>query len=520
MAFDPVLPKILVEEHAASGGHIRAVADAEKDANREKSHRSSQDNADGKPARVIPFRRHVPLRHAISLSASLAIFDVAFIGLALIGWTEVLRERAQVGVALALAVLSAVLSITFLYAFDAYRSEIAMRFGDLAARALAALCLSGTLLFVFLWGVIGIVDAAQSAVLAILNVALSLIGFAASRAISCALIAGKYFTRRILVVGSGKRAAHLKELMGQIPCSLMDELTFVNEAVIGNERGGRPKTDPLLHGDWESGPIEELSYALNIDEIVVAIDDERQVSFEPFLSCKINGIPIVSYGAFIEREAKRIDLARSDLPWLVYSGGFRQGFVNAALKRALDIVVSAVLLFISAPVMLIAMAAVASGRDGPVFFKQQRVTKNGRLFWLYKIRTMRQDAERNGPQWSSSSDPRVTYVGAILRRFRIDEIPQLVNVLKGEMSLVGPRPEQPYFVEQLSSEIRFYNLRHTVKAGVTGWAQIHYPYGATKADAIRKLEYELYYIKNYSFLQELSILLQTVRVLFWPPRAN
>jgi lipopolysaccharide/colanic/teichoic acid biosynthesis glycosyltransferase len=133
---------------------------------------------------------------------------------------------------------------------------------------------------------------------------------------------------------------------------------------------------------------------------------------------------------------------------------------------------------------------------------------------------MRKDAESSGPQWCAAGDPRITRVGAVLRRFRIDEIPQLLNVLQGDMSLVGPRPEQPSFVEKLSRDIRFYNLRHTVKAGITGWAQINYPYGATTEDAVRKLEYDLYYIKNYSVLRELSIMLQTVRVLFWPPSAN
>jgi len=182
--------------------------------------------------------------------------------------------------------------------------------------------------------------------------------------------------------------------------------------------------------------------------------------------------------------------------------------------------VAAIILVLISPVLAAVALAVRLESPGPIIFRQKRVGERGRLFDVLKFRTMRQDAERNGPQWSSATDPRITGVGAILRRFRIDEIPQLVNVLRGDMSLVGPRPEQPFFVEQLTREVRLYSVRHTVKAGITGWAQINYPYGATKADAIRKLEYELYYIKNHSFLQELSILVQTVRVLFWPPRAS
>ena len=144
------------------------------------------------------------------------------------------------------------------------------------------------------------------------------------------------------------------------------------------------------------------------------------------------------------------------------------------------------------------------------------MTLNGRIFWLYKLRTMRVDAEADGPKWAGENDPRITKVGSFLRQSRLDEIPQLLNILKGDMSIVGPRPERPCFVEELSSELRLYKLRHSVRAGLTGWAQINYRYGASKADSQRKLEYDLFYIKNYSLVRDLSIMLQTLRVLIWP----
>ncbi len=542
MAFDPLLPRPL-DQHVSGEGRIRVIASTEKNAQAESSFRRDEIHENSRDAEgsTVQFadvqqlntampprsKRYAPLRPIVNFGTALIALDAAFIGIAQVGWTEILRDWVVIKTAQAmvLAALSTFLSILVLYALDAYRREILMNLGVLTTRAIAAFVLNNALLFLIVhYGLSAIdaagttdPDAAQSEMLALLSSVLVAGAFVISRTVSYSLLARRCFTHRVLVVGSGKRARYLKELLGHGSRSLVNELIFVPETVIDNDRA-KSSLEPVA--DLTDGPIDELARTLQIDEIVVAIDEGQQFSFEPFVACKAGGIPVVSYNCFIERETKRVDLNRPDLSWLVYSDGFRQSLADAALKRALDIFVSSVLLFISTPILVLAIVAVAIGRDGPVFFKQQRVTKDGRLFWLYKIRTMRQDAERNGPQWSSAQDPRITYVGAILRRFRIDEIPQLVNVLKGDMSLVGPRPEQPFFVEQLSREVRLYSLRHSVKAGITGWAQINYPYGASKADAVRKLEYELYYIKNYSFLQELSILLQTVRVLFWPPRAT
>jgi exopolysaccharide biosynthesis polyprenyl glycosylphosphotransferase len=328
------------------------------------------------------------------------------------------------------------------------------------------------------------------------------------------------FTRRLLVIGSGRRAQYLKELMERASQRMVNELLFVPETFLGTDKSTITNIVRQPGVRLTGSLAESLLCDHRVDEIVVAIDDEQNYSLEPLLTYKANGIPIIGYNAYIERETDRVDLNRPDLSWLVFSKGFRLTFFDICVKRALDILVSSVALFATAPVLLASIAAVAYEKSGPIFFMQQRVTLDGRVFWLYKIRTMCEDAESGGPQWCSAKDPRITRVGAFLRRFRIDEIPQLINVLLGDMSLVGPRPEQPLFVERLSQGIRFYNLRHTVKAGITGWAQINYPYGASTDDAIRKLEYDLYYIKNYSLLREFSIMLQTMRVLIWPPRSN
>ena len=224
--------------------------------------------------------------------------------------------------------------------------------------------------------------------------------------------------------------------------------------------------------------------------------------------------------SFIERETGRVDLSALESSWLLYSDNFGLGTLDVGLKRLFDLSVSLVLLFIALPVLLVAMAAIALEGHGKIFFRQKRVTRNGQAFWLYKLRTMFADAETKGPRWADANDPRITPVGRILRKTRIDEIPQLLNVLRGDMSLVGPRPERPIFVEQLSRETPIYNLRHTVKAGLTGWAQINYRYGASTADAMRKLEYDLHYVKNYHLLKDISIIVQTLRVLLWADGAR
>jgi exopolysaccharide biosynthesis polyprenyl glycosylphosphotransferase len=201
---------------------------------------------------------------------------------------------------------------------------------------------------------------------------------------------------------------------------------------------------------------------------------------------------------------------------MIYSHGFEMRLGDILLKRLTDMVLSIIMLLATLPVLAIAAIAIASDGPGPIFYRQTRVTQHGRTFLLFKLRTMRVDAERHGAQWAAENDPRITRVGAFLRRYRVDEVPQLINVLRGDMSLVGPRPERPVFVRELAETIQMYHLRHGVKAGLTGWAQVNYPYGASVEDARRKLEYDLYYMKNYSLLRDIAIMLQTFRILVWP----
>jgi exopolysaccharide biosynthesis polyprenyl glycosylphosphotransferase len=200
---------------------------------------------------------------------------------------------------------------------------------------------------------------------------------------------------------------------------------------------------------------------------------------------------------------------------LIFSDGFAQGLSRDFVKRTFDIIASSVLLLLTFPIMLIAMALIYLDDRGPIFYRQIRVGKNWRLVQVMKFRSMRTDAEKNGVQFAKANDDRVTKFGKFMRKTRIDELPQLFNVLKGEMSFVGPRPERPQFVEEFSESIPFYAERHRVKPGITGWAQICYPYGASEKDTMEKLQYDLYYVKNYSIFLDLTVLFQTAEVILW-----
>jgi exopolysaccharide biosynthesis polyprenyl glycosylphosphotransferase len=264
------------------------------------------------------------------------------------------------------------------------------------------------------------------------------------------------------------------------------------------------------------GNLMALADRLRADQIVVAPDERRGMALESLISCRATGYPVFQYMSFLEKEVKRIDIKRLDYAWVLFSSGFNVGPLDLALKRLLDLVVSLIILVLSLPLLLPAMVAVWLCDRGAVFYAQVRVTRGGRKFKILKLRSMRPDAEAGGARWAAVKDSRITPVGEFLRRSRLDELPQLFNVLRGEMSLVGPRPERPEFIEQLSRQLPLYEERHAVKAGLTGWAQINYPYGASLDDARSKLSYDLYYVKNFSIFLDLSIILQTLRVVLWP----
>jgi sugar transferase (PEP-CTERM system associated) len=267
--------------------------------------------------------------------------------------------------------------------------------------------------------------------------------------------------------------------------------------------------------DRACSELFEIARELRAQRVIVALQDRRQaLPIEQLLKCRLNGIRIEERELLYERVTGRIAVEALRPSYLIFSEGFNKSRVTLAMKRALDIVASVVGLALTLPVTIATAIAIKSDSRGPVFYKQERVGRDGKPFMLVKFRSMRSDAEKNtGPVWAKANDDRVTRVGQFIRKVRIDEIPQMWNVLSGEMSFVGPRPERQYFMDELAKEIPYFLERLTVKPGLTGWAQVCYPYGNTKADAIQKLQYDLFYIKNMSLLFDITVMFRTVKVV-------
>jgi sugar transferase (PEP-CTERM system associated) len=267
----------------------------------------------------------------------------------------------------------------------------------------------------------------------------------------------------------------------------------------------------------EGESLAALASAHNVEEIVVSVQNRRGgFPIKELLACKLQGIKVTDAANFFERESCQIRVDSLQPSWLVFGGGFDQSFIRTFMKRGFDLVCSATILFVSLPVMLITAALIYLEDRAPIFYQQERVGLDGESFNVLKFRSMRNDAEKGGkPQWAAQNDPRVTTIGNFIRKTRIDELPQILNVFKGEMSFVGPRPERPYFVEQLIEAVPFYNVRHSIKPGITGWAQVRYGYGASTDDALQKLQYDLYYVKNNSLFLDILILIDTLKVVLF-----
>ena len=330
---------------------------------------------------------------------------------------------------------------------------------------------------------------------------------------------GLFFMRRVrthprvLIVGTGAEASALASDLASSRRAPRDVVGLYPAST--DERGSsRTETGQRIFSREQS--ISELVSRYRVHEIIVAVREQRGggVPMDELLACRIRGIPVLDLAAYSEKTRCEVPIDSLKGSWLVYGHGFVQGHARRVLKRIFDVVCSIVLLVLLSPLVLLAMIAIKLESPGPVIYRQERVGLGGRSFMCLKLRSMRNDAEKDGvARWASKNDPRVTRVGSFMRKTRIDELPQLWSVLIGEMSLVGPRPERPGFVEELKQEIPFYEIRHTVKPGVTGWAQVRYHYGATMEDARRKHQFDLYYVKNNSLILDLLVLIETVSVI-------
>jgi sugar transferase (PEP-CTERM system associated) len=323
----------------------------------------------------------------------------------------------------------------------------------------------------------------------------------------------EFMKRRIFILGAGTRAAAVRQMAFHGSNQAFLVAGTFDPGLPADRRENRDSYQSVTDAGAGGADWVDVVRRAHASEIVVALDDRRGLPVTQLLRCKVEGIQVIDYQTFCERETGRLDLDELRPSWLIFGSGFTRGFFTDLGKRLFDIGVSLILLLTTLPFTLVASLLIKLESPGPILYRQERVGLHGRPFMVLKLRSMRQDAEKGAPQWAQLHDPRVTRVGAFIRKTRIDELPQLLNVLRGDMSFVGPRPERPFFVEQLAKEIPFFNERHCVKPGITGWAQINYPYGASLEDSRQKLSYDLYYVKNHGLFLDFIILLSTVRVI-------
>ncbi len=324
---------------------------------------------------------------------------------------------------------------------------------------------------------------------------------------------GNVLQRRVMVVGAGRRAASIDKLRRKTDQRGFELVGFVRTSSEETVQVGNHK---LLDTDDD---IRNFAMQHHIDEIIIAPDDRRRkLPLDGLIDCRMSGIVITDLLDFFERETEKIRLDLIQPSWLIYAKGFKRNILRSATKRSFDILISAIMLLVCVPLMALTALAVLieSKGKGPVIYRQERVGRDGRTFNLYKFRSMRTDAEQDGvARWAQQNDSRITHVGAFIRKYRLDELPQLWNIFINDMSLVGPRPERPEFVEQLCKMNALYKERHRVTPGLAGWAQVCYPYGASKKDSMEKLQYDLYYVKNHGLLFDFYILVQTAEIIFF-----
>ena len=453
------------------------------------------------------FKHYIP--HAVLL---LGLIDVVLLALA--GEAAWRLRAAQIDIAFGspadrVGLLGgfSVVMLTVMIAVGVYGSESlrSMRFAT--ARLLVAISL-GVIALSFLDWLTGGAQYWRS-VLAY-AMAFAIVFLIANRLIVGGILGASAFRRRVLVLGAGNRADRLRKLGDRAQSG------FVIVGYVGMSDGPHQVEEAINRSAIHN--LKRFVENLGVSEVVLALEERRNaLPLQDLLRIKTAGVHVNDFSSFIERETGRVDLDTVNPSWLIFSDGFSSGrAISSAAKRVFDIAASLLLLALTAPLILLFALIVKIDSRGPAFFRQTRVGLYGETFDLIKLRSMRTDAEVNGAQFAQENDPRVTRVGRFIRKVRIDELPQTWSVLKGEMSFVGPRPERPEFVSDLEEKLPYYAERHMVKPGITGWAQINYPYGANLEDSRHKLEYDLYYAKNYSPFLDLLILLQTLRVVLWP----
>ena len=458
------------------------------------------------------FGHYIPLpSFLLAVSEAVLFFLLTEMVQSLVGAAGLLSvPPANLGVSFGVSAWVAAVTVLVMSSVGIYNRQIMYRMDAVLSRMTITIPLAGMVAYVTLLaasalggGQEGLQAVTIAAVPACALAGLTLHGF------TNVLSTNHQLKRRILVLGAGPRAAEVARMAKSCHFSA---LGFVDH---GDATANSPT--PLFPASTFATPETAMAIirANGVEEILIAADGSEPLPLQALLECRLQGVAVRDLASFYESQTGRLDLDNLSVSWLVFSDGFGLGRGRRMAKACLDYFTALLLLIVTLPITVLCALTIKMTSPGPILFRQPRVGLNGRVFEVLKFRSMSVDAEKAGPQWAKPNDARVTPVGRWIRKLRIDEIPQVINVMKGDMSFIGPRPERPVFVESLAASIPYFNERHRVKPGITGWAQINYPYGSSVEDARNKLSYDLYYLKNGGFFLDLVILLQTVRVILW-----
>jgi len=450
-------------------------------------------------------KKYYPVRNILFfLGEGLLIFlTIMLVYLAFSGWAifciDFFADAVRAGV------VTVIFQLT-LYFFDLYDLSRTSIPSETAVRIVQSFGVGCVLLAFLYYSFPPLVISTKIFWIGYLVICLVLTGW---RVLYYSVLEKRLFSQPILLLGTGKIAVEIAQEIEEKQDSGYKVAGFIGD----NPPVYNPHNAPLID---QKTPLKTSCDLYHAERIVVALDDRRgTMPIHDLLTCKIRGVEIDDGITFYEAITGKILVANVNPAWLIFSEGFRSSRLSYLIKRIMDTAMSSFGLLVSLPVTVITAVLIKIESPGPVFYTQERVGERGESFNVIKFRSMREDAEKNGAVWAMQNDTRVTRIGSIIRKIRIDEIPQMWNVLKGEMSFVGPRPERPVFVEKLTTSIPYYSLRHSVKPGITGWAQVCYPYGASEEDALRKLEYDLYYIKNQSIFIDLLVIFRTIKTVLF-----
>ena len=464
------------------------------------------------PIRTTKSQVRTPLLLMAGVELAILFSSIYVAGILVLGSTA--ECLALLGPAAPKAMLVTVVVFISLVAMGLYQFHQRLYFSETAVRVLVGLTLACLALAVLFYAYPPILIPKDIATVAI---AYALVLLLLVRYVFVRTVDEHVFRRTTLVYGAGDRAASISGIRRRADrrgFKVVARVAALGDTVVGNQE--------VLRTDGRS--IADIAIEKGAEEIVVAMDERRgNLPIRELLDARLKGIDVIDLLEFLERETGKIRIDLVSPGWLIFSPGFRRSGFSEFTKRLLDVVVSALLLLVTWPIMLLVALAIKieDGFAAPVLYKQERVGQGNAPFNVVKFRSMREDAEQDGQAvWASQNDSRVTRVGNVLRKFRLDELPQIFNVLAGQMSIVGPRPERPEFVRELEEKVPYYSERHVVKPGVTGWAQLKYSYGASEEDAVEKLQYDLFYIKNQRVFLDILIMLQTVEVVLWTKGAR